>query len=145
MEEIRGATDLRLMMLLTICSASGATNCSGRPWSRQNFMATVSGESPALISICSTHPSSISTAMASRTRCGSSSDSFSFGGNRTELDIIVARRRRLLHLQWTPITTVYILWCKEFVREIYLFVNKDVAELEQEAFYNLPADGWHCR
>jgi hypothetical protein len=30
-EEIRGATDLRLMMLLTICSASGATNCSGRP------------------------------------------------------------------------------------------------------------------
>jgi hypothetical protein len=29
--------------------------------------------------------------------------------------------------------------------KFYLFVNKDVAELEQEAFYNLPADGWHCR
>ncbi len=66
---------LMLMMLLTICSVRGATNWSGREWSRQNLTATASAESPSFISIYSTTPSSISTVMArSNLR---SSDSFS--------------------------------------------------------------------
>lgn len=68
-------TNLILMMLLTMCSVSGATNWSGRQWSRQNFTATASAESPSFISMCSTHPSSISTVMANNTL--RSSDSFS--------------------------------------------------------------------
>ena len=55
---------LILMMLLTICSVRGAINWSGRLWSRQNFVATASAESPSFMWMCSTHPSSISTVIA---------------------------------------------------------------------------------
>ena len=51
--------DLSLM-----CSIRGPTNWRGRSCSWQNFVATSLAVCPSFISMCSTHPSSISTEMA---------------------------------------------------------------------------------